>query len=164
MIFDMLKFKLLVPVNEEKSMVSIHWYNVANWIGLWWLKWSGMAWYILFTLRMEIDAANCPFYLIKANIVETLKACSGYCSYSMIGNKEVLFPSHKDVFALKNVAVREIRSFCLFCQGPPGRKTRPMVHIDFLCGTPCFMSGLKCMLISDDFSFEESRQCRVILR
>jgi len=39
-----------------------------------------------------------------------------------------------------------------------------MVHVRFLGSAPCFMAGFKSVFGADDFSFEERRQGRVVLR
>ncbi len=54
----------------------------------------------LLALCVEIDPANSSLNLIEANIVEPFEARTTDCSNSMIGNQEVLLPSHEDVFSL----------------------------------------------------------------
>lgn len=39
-----------------------------------------------------------------------------------------------------------------------------MVHVCFLGRAPCFMAGFESVLGTDDLSFKECRQGRVVLR
>lgn len=81
----------------------------------------------------------------------------------MIRNKKVLFPSHEYVLTLCEVPVGEIRLLRLFGKRPPGRKSGPMVHVGLLRRTPRFISGLESVFDTNDFSFEERCQSRMIL-
>ena len=112
---------------------------------------------------MKINPTDSALDLIETNVVETFKAGPGNRAYAMIGHQKVLLPSHKDVFPLGKVAIREIRSLGLLGQGSPRRKSIPMEHVHLLGGAPCFMPGLKCVFGSDDFALEECRQCRMVL-
>lgn len=107
---------------------------------------------------MEIHAAYRSLYLVKADIVETLKAGARDCPDPMVRDEEILLPSHEHVLTLGKVAVCEIGSFGLLGQRLPRRKPRPVVYVRFLIGAPCFVAGLERVLGADDFSFEERGQ------
>lgn len=118
--------------------------------------------HILFASRMEINPAHIPRYLIKANIIEPLKACSQDLTHSVIWNKERFFPSHEYIFALSTILVVKIWFLGLLRQRPPRREAGPVLHIGLIRGTPGVMSGLKGVLGADDLAFEVGCQGRVI--
>lgn len=111
---------------------------------------------------MKIYPADGPFNLVKADIVEPFEARSGDSSHAMIRDEEVFLPSHEDVFSLSEIAVGEVGSLGLFSQRTPGREPCPVTHVCTLRCAPFFVAGLEGVFGSDDFSFEECRQGRVI--
>ena len=113
---------------------------------------------------MEVDAAHSARHLVETDVVEPLKAGAGDGAYAMVGHEEVFLPSHKDVFALGEVAICKVRSFRLLGERSPRREPGPVVHVSFLCGTPRLVTSLERMLGANDFSFEKCRQGRMILR
>lgn len=79
---------------------------------------------------VEVNPTDRPLHLVEANIVESLetRACNG--PHSMVRHKEVLFPPHKDVFALRDVFHNDMRgpgcAPCLLSVRPEGRKLGPV--------------------------------------
>jgi hypothetical protein len=55
---------------------------------------------ILFTLGMEVDPTDAAVALVEANVIEPFEACTIDCLDAVVGNQEVLFPAHENVFAL----------------------------------------------------------------
>lgn len=113
---------------------------------------------------MEVNSTNSPLYLIKADIVESLEACTGDCPNTMIRHEEVFFPSHEDVLPLREVSEGEVGFPGQLPEGSPCRESRPVVHICFIGCAPRRVSGLERVLRTDYFSFEESRQCWMVFR
>lgn len=115
-------------------------------------------------LRMEVDAAYRPLYLVETDIVEALKAGARDCPNAVIRDEEIFLPSHEHVLALGKIAVCEIGPFGLFGQWFPCRKPGPVVYVCFLIGAPCFIASYECVLGADDFSFEECGQGGMVFR
>lgn len=149
MILDMLELKLL-----KSRQVSI---SVARTI---------MGEYSLvipFALRMEVDTADASLNLIEANVVEPFEAGTGDRSNPVIRHEEILFPPHKNMFALRKVAVCKIGPLGLFRKRFPSRKSGPVVYVCLFVRTPFFITSLKSVLGSNYFTFKESGQGRMIL-
>lgn len=113
---------------------------------------------------MEVNTAHGSLYLIEADVVEPFEAGAGDGPHPMVGDKEVLLPSHEDMLALGEVAVCKVGSLRLLCQRSPGRKPRPVVQICLLCRTPGLIASLERVFGPDDLSFEKGGQGRMILR
>lgn len=111
---------------------------------------------------MEVNTAHRSFNLIEADVVESLKAGARDGSYPMVGNEEVFLPSHEHVLTLSKVAVREISPLRLFGKWFPSGKTGPVVDIRLLVGAPFLIASLERVFSTDDFSFKECGQGRVI--
>lgn len=52
---------------------------------------------------MEVYPGNFTLQLVEANIVKPLKARSRYGPHPVIGNEEVLLPTHENVLTLRNI-------------------------------------------------------------
>jgi hypothetical protein len=131
--------------------VSIWKHDVSNWL----LK------NLLRTVRVEVDSINGSCHLIEADIVETLKARAIDLPNAVIWYQELLLPPHEHVLAVGAILVVEVGLLCLFCQGPPGRETCPMLHVFFVAGAPVIVTCLKRILRPNDFAFEERCKGRV---
>lgn len=149
MVFDVMEFELLI--SRSVSMIPQH------------RGQKGQKDELL-ALCMEIYPADCSFNLVEADVVEPFEARPRDSPHAMIRDEEVFFPPHEDVFSLGEIAVREVGSLSLFSQRAPGRKPRPVIHVSPLRCAPFFVTGLEGVFGSNDFSFEERRQGRVIFR
>lgn len=78
---------------------------------------------IPFALRMEVDTTDASLNLIEANIVEPFETGTGDRSNPVIRHKEILFPPHKNMFALCKVAICKIGPLGLFRKRFPSRKS-----------------------------------------
>jgi hypothetical protein len=76
---------------------------------------------------VEIDPANRSLYLIKADVVETLKTGTTDCSYSVIWDQEVFLPSHEYVLSLCDLRDMEIAFSGLLLKWPEGGEFGPML-------------------------------------
>lgn len=56
--------------------------------------------YALLALRMEVNPTHAPNTLVKADIVEPLKARPRNRAHPMVRDEKVLLPAHEDVLAL----------------------------------------------------------------
>lgn len=112
---------------------------------------------------MKVDATDIAPDLIEAYVVESFETCAGNSAHSMIGNKKVFLPTHENALAFSEVLVGEVGPSGLLSQWTPFRKSIPMLHIDFLVGTPLGVAGLKGVFRTNDFAFEVGGQSRVIL-
>ncbi len=63
---------------------------------------------LLFALCMKVDSTHLPRDLIEADVVEPFEARPRDCSYFMIRDQKILFPSHEKVLSLHEVLIREI--------------------------------------------------------
>jgi hypothetical protein len=117
---------------------------------------------LLLALSMEVDALNTARNLVKANVVEALKARTTYRLDPMIRNQEVLLPAHKKVFFLHPVLCHEFRARRVFRERLVGRESSPVLSVDFLVGAPFRMLGYESVLASDDFAFEVGGQAGVV--
>lgn len=113
---------------------------------------------------MKVDAAYGSLYLVEADVVEPFETSARYRSHSVIRNEKILLPSHKHMFPLCKVTIREISPFRLPSQWFPGRKSRPVVYICLFIRTPFFVPSLERMLSADDFALEKGRQGGMIFR
>lgn len=113
---------------------------------------------------MKVYPSHGPLHLVEANIIEALETGARDRPHPMVRDKEVLLPSHEDVFPLGEIPVGEIRSLGLLGQRVPGGEPRPMNHVGLFGGPPCFIPGLEGMFVPNDFSLKECGQGRVILR
>lgn len=110
---------------------------------------------ILFALGVKVNPGNRSLHLIKTNVVEAFEAGSGDRPHAMIGNEEVLFPTHEEVLTLGKISKCEIRSLRLFRLRSPSGKPSPMLHVGLFGRAPCFISSFKRVLGSDDFALKE---------
>jgi len=88
---------------------------------------------VFFALRVEIDTTDCTSDLVEAYVIETLKARARDGAHAMIRHEKVLLPAHEDVLALREILdAKVLPRLCLLCQGPPGWKSCPMLHVHFI--------------------------------
>jgi hypothetical protein len=66
------------------------------------------------------------------------------------------------VLTLSKVAVGEISALCLFGEWFPSGKTGPVVDIRLLGGAPFLVASLERVFSTNDLSFKECGQGRVI--
>lgn len=69
--------------------------------------------HVLLAVRMEIDPSDGACDLVEAYVVESLETCTTDLSYSVIGNQELLLPSHEHVLAAGTVLVLKVVFLCL---------------------------------------------------
>lgn len=110
---------------------------------------------------MEVNTIDGACHLVEADVVKSLEACTGNLPDAVIWDQEFLLPSHEHVFTIRAVLIVEVGLLCLFCQGPPGGETGPMLHVLFVAGAPITVTCLEGVLRTNDFAFEESRKGRV---
>lgn len=113
---------------------------------------------------MEVYPANRPFYLIEADVVESLEARAGDRPDPVIGYEEVFLPPHEDVVPLRPVSESEVWVSGILAERSPRWKSRPVVEICFFGCAPGRVSGYERVLRTDHFSFKVGRQCWVVLR
>jgi hypothetical protein len=113
---------------------------------------------LLLALGVKVNPVNISRYLIETNVIKALEAGAGNRSHSMIWHEEVLLPAHEYVLSLRKVLEAEIWPLRLFCEGLPGRKAGPVLHVDFLIGAPFCMSSLKRVLRPNDFTLKVRRK------
>ena len=70
---------------------------------------------VLLTFGVEVDPTDTAIALVEANVIEALEARTRNRLHAVVGHKEVLFPAHKDMFALLVVLQRERGRFGRFC-------------------------------------------------
>ncbi len=119
---------------------------------------------LLLALRVKVDAAHSPGYLVKAYIVEPLEACAGDRPNTMIWYQEILLPPHEDILPLREILVVEVCLLRLFSQGTPRRKSRPVLHVRLLGCAPGFVLRLESMFGANDLAFEVGGESRMIFR
>ena len=110
---------------------------------------------LLFTLGMEINAADRAPRLVETDVIEPLETRPGYRAHAVVGDEEIFLPPHEDVFPLGKVLVAEIGPSRLPRERAPGWEAVPVLHVDLLVGAPFGVAGLKCVFVSDDFAFDE---------
>jgi len=106
---------------------------------------------------MKVNPADIPAPLIKADIIEPLKARSANRLNPMIRNEKVLLPPHKQVFPVRIVLVSEVWPARFPRQRFPGREAVPVLHVDGFGGAPGRIFGLKGVFGANDFAFEVGR-------
>lgn len=111
---------------------------------------------------MKVNTAHRSLNLIEADVVKPLEASTGDGSHPMVWDKEIFLPSHEHVLALGKVAVGEISSLRLFGKWFPSGETGPVVDIRLLVGAPFLIASLERMFSTDDLSFKECSQGRMI--
>jgi hypothetical protein len=111
---------------------------------------------------MEVDTAHGSLNLIEANVVESLEAGARDGSHPVVGNEEIFLPSHEHVLTLSKVTVGEISALRLFGEWLPSGKTGPMMDIRLLIGAPFLIASLERVFSTNDLSFKECGQSRVI--
>ena len=107
---------------------------------------------------MEIDSIDSARYLIEANIVKPLKACTIDLAHTMIWHQELLLPAHEHVFAVCTVLIVEIRLLGLLRKRPPSREARPVLHVFFVASAPVLVARLKGIFRTNYLTFEESSE------
>ena len=94
---------------------------------------------IFLTLRMIIYPTNLTRTLVKTNIIESLETRPCDSLDSMVGNEEVLLPSHEQMLLSRSLVATtqsEVRILGLFGQGSPSREPCPVLQVDFLATAP----------------------------
>src|SRR5436190_17476685 len=139
---------------------------------------------LLLTPRMKIDPADPSLHLIKANVIESFKACPLYTRHTVVRYQEPLLPSHEYVLSLPPAMARPrsrlavgttpCRRICkvdvapgVFREWAPGRKARPVLEIGPVGCAPAGMLGLEGILMirtADDFAREEGGEDLVLVR
>lgn len=76
----------------------------------------------------------------------------------------MFLPSHKYVLPLGQLRNMKMPLPCLLLKGPESRELGPVLQVDFICRSPVLMLGEECVFGANDFSFEVSCECRMVLR
>lgn len=118
---------------------------------------------VLLTLRMEIYTADFPFHLVETDIVKTFKASSCDSPYSMIGNQEMLLPSHEYVLILCDIRNGDWASTSMFLKRSKGTELGPVTEIDFCVCSPVFVFCEERIFRSDDLTLKIGCQRRMVL-
>jgi hypothetical protein len=103
---------------------------------------------------VEVYPADFSLDLVEADVVEPLKARPSYGTNPVVGNQEVLLPSHKDVFSLGGVSNHDGALACLFLEGTEGGKFGPMAQVNLHVGAPIIMFGEEVVLGSDNLALK----------
>lgn len=118
---------------------------------------------VLFALSVKVDADDLACDLTEADVVESLETSAGYGPDSVVGHKEMLLPSHEEIFSLGKVLVCKVGTFGLLGQGAPGREPAPVLHVNLFVGPPLWPVGLKSVLCANDFAFKVGCEGRVVI-
>lgn len=125
-------------------------------------RWTGLK-SLLFTVFVEVDPANLTAHLVEANIIETLEASAVDGTDTVVGDEEVLLPSHEYVLALQHVLNKDLAALAsLLRERPEGGELGPVRQVVLVAGAPRRVLGLEAVLASDDFALEVGRQGRVV--
>lgn len=108
----------------------------------------------LFTLRVEVYAADFSLDLVEANVVEALEARTRYGTNTVVRNQEMLLPPHKYMLSLGGVSNSDGAFACLFLKGAESGEFGPMAQIDLHISTPVVVLGEKTVLSSNNLAFE----------
>lgn len=117
---------------------------------------------------MEINPTDCPLHLVKANIVESLKAGARDGPNPVVRHEEMLFPSHENMLALGDVLHDDLRRSGraprLLGVWTESRELGPVGKVGAECGAPVSVTGGECVFMAAyDFAFEISREGRVVV-
>lgn len=63
---------------------------------------------VLFALCVEIHAGDGAFDLVEAYVIKSLKARPRDGPNAVIRHQKIFFPTHEDIFALREVLVGEV--------------------------------------------------------
>lgn len=119
--------------------------------------------HLLFALGVEVYPAHLPFHLVEADVVEAFEACASYRPNAMVGNQEMLLPSHKNVLSLRNVVDGHRALSCLFLEWPKGIELGPMAEIHLVIGAPVLVFSEKAILRANDLALEVGCERGVVL-
>jgi hypothetical protein len=111
---------------------------------------------------MEVYTTHGSLDLIEADIVKSLEAGARDGSHPVVGNEEIFLPSHEHVLTLSKVAVCEISALRLFGKWFPSGETGPVMDIRLFVGAPFLIASLERVFSTNDLSFKECSQGRVI--
>jgi hypothetical protein len=114
-------------------------------------------------LRVEIYAANLAFDLVETDVVEALEASTRDGSNTVVGNQEMLLPTHKDVLFLGWILSRKLAILDFLLQWPESGELGPVAQIDLSVGPPVLVLGKEAVFASNNLSLKISRECGVIL-
>lgn len=118
--------------------------------------------YALLALRMEVNPAHAPTPLVKADIIEALKARPRNRAHPMVRDEEVLLPAHEDVFALRQVGDVEVPPPRSLAEGPERLELRPVLQVHFVRRAPVVVLGEEGVLRPDDLALKVCRQGWVV--
>jgi hypothetical protein len=116
---------------------------------------------ILFALRVKINAFDATRYLVEADVVEAFKTCPIDRLHSVIWDKKIFFPTHKEMLLLHPV-------FCYYF-GPRRvflvrREPPPVLPVNLLVRTPLGMLSNKGVFAADYFSLKVCGEARMVFR
>lgn len=112
---------------------------------------------------MEIYSIHFTLDLIETDVVEALETGTVDRPNPVVRDKEMFFPSHKNMLALSNVLDGNGGTFPrLFRERSESRELRPVREVDLVTGAPGVVFRNEAVLCSNDLSFEVCSQCRVV--
>lgn len=113
---------------------------------------------------MKVDAAYLPFYLVEADVVESLKTRVPDGSDPVVGYKEVFLPPHEYVFPLVQVLDQRLRALAhLLLVRPKRGELAPVLKVDFFACAPLLVLGDEAVFAADDLTLKVRGEGRVVI-
>lgn len=112
---------------------------------------------------MEIYAADLALELIETDVVEALEASTRNGSNAVVGDQEMLLPTHEDMVFLRRILSRELTILNFLLQWPERSELGPVAQIHLSAGPPVLVLCKEAVFASNNLSLEISRECGVIL-
>ena len=118
----------------------------------------------LLALGMEVYPADTAGTLVKADIIEPLKACAGNGAYAVVWDKEMLFPAHEDVLALRQVWNVQVALASCLAERSERIKLGPVLQVHFVRRAPVLMFSEKGVFRANYLAFEVRREGWMVFR